>query len=650
MKVVSNFKNILFIAISLYVWSLSCDAQFVVPLNENTTIKKYITENQVPRKSTLQSAAISDTLKLPFFDDFSRITVFPDPKKWKDRYAFINATFPVEPISYGVATLDAMDDKGNIYNVGDKPQSCDSLTSLPIDLSEFSGTQKKIYLSFFYQPQGNGEAPETKDSLVVELYSPKDTMWFWAWSITGSTLKPFKSKIIQINNNLFQKGFQFRFRNYVSMSDNDTQFGLGALGNFDLWHIDYVRLNSDSILEHQTVNDFSLLYPLKSSYSDYQAIPWDHVDSANFNYRRIYMPITIRTPITTWSLDTTQAKDTITIPVGRGYFMRNVKTGAYIITPFTQGEAERLLNDTVYLREDAFLPIISYDGSDEGIIETGAFLVNTPENIHINDTVKKIEYFKYHYAYDDGTAERGFGNPGPVGGVGSYIAVYFQLYRTDYLRAIDILFNKTRNNYNGSESFQVCVWRSSNVLPGELIYDSKEFYKPDTTLGFGQFMRIILDSAIFIKDEIFIGLRQNTDEFLNIGYDVNDPHKDKIFYNNFGSWENFATTNNEEGSLMIRPVMSRNPIALGIPVKKTPSQISMTVSPNPANDFIYFKLDDDFSRISSVSVYDMLGNKKFVESNDAHKVNVSVLAPGIYILKVTCEDGKNFSGKFVKSR
>ena len=643
-KVMIKIRKELFLIISFSIWSLSCYNQVLIPLTENRTIKDYLLKNPIPKKSTTETNSVTDTLKLPFFDDFSRITVFPDAKKWSDKYAFINATFPIDPISIGVATLDAIDDKGDVYNISDKAVSCDSLTSQPIDLSEFSNSGKKIYLSFFYQPKGNGEVPETKDSLVAELYSPKDNSWFWAWSTPGMPLQPFQEKIIEIKNSFFQKGFRFRFRNYVSMSDNDTKSGLGALGNFDIWNIDYVRLNSDSIQVHQTVDDVSFLYPLKSSYLDYNAIPWDHVDSANFKYRRDFIPITIRTPITNVSRETANRFDTIN--VGRGYYIKNLKTGKYIKGPFAYA-GEKLYKDTIYVREDALQPPISYDGSDMGIFETAAYLVNSGENIKVNDTVKKVEYFQYHYAYDDGSPERGFGNPGPIGGIGSSIAVYFQVYRTDSLRAIDIYFNKTRDNYNEGDKFKfkVCVWRPADTIPGELLYISN-----DTTPKTGKFMTIILDSPIYIYDGIYIGIEQNTNEFLNIGYDINNKNKNKLYVNNFGDWEWMARKSIEDGTLMIRPEMSRNRVALGISEKKSIDQSRLSISPNPSSNYINLYLEGDNATINSITIYNMMGTIVLNDYDYSGKINVSGLIPGIYILKVTLENGKNFSAKFIKSR
>lgn len=647
---VNRFKRPFFFTIILIIGAYAADAQMLVPLSHNPVIKKHLAEEQAPLKSTRQAGAVQDIITPPFFDDFSNISVFPDPGRWSDRYAFINATFPVEPISLGVATLDAIDKEGNIYPIGSQPEPCDTLTSAGIDLTGYAGIKKPVYLSFFYQPQGNGEPPETKDSLVVEFFSPKTAEWYHAWSTPGTTLQPFTLKIIEVADSLLQNGFRFRFRNYVSMSDQDTKAGLGALGNFDLWHIDYVRLNNQPIEEHEKVDDVSFLYPLKSSYKDYTSIPWDHVDSANFNFRREFMPIVFRTTITLWSYGKSSVREPISI--GRGYFIRNVKTGKYILPPFINVQADSLIVDSVYLREDAFVREIAYDGTDIGIIETGAYLVNSSERIQINDTVKNIEYFQYHYAYDDGTPERGFGNPGPIGGRGSYIAVYFQVYRTDYLRAVDIYFNRTKNNYTGTldDAFRVCVWQNNSGQPGTRIYESSQFYTPDTTVPAGQFMRILLDSAIFVSNGVYVGIRQNTNEFLNIGYDLNNANKNKIYISNLGTWENFANSSVEEGSLMIRPVMSRNPVALGLPENKVSNPRAMVVSPNPAIDFIRFSIENSALQPTGIEIFDMMGKRLEIQYDDNRTIDIGHLKPGLYILKVTATDGAFYSAKFLKPR
>jgi hypothetical protein len=626
-----------FLQILLLIYSLGIHAQKIIPLNDNPTIRKYLEEHKFLKKSAQQTAF--DTLGLPFFEDFSKISVYPDSKLWEDNDAFINATFPVEPVTYGVATLDALDSKGNVYNIGTNPTSCDKLTSRPINLSVYAGLSNSIYLSFFYQAQGNGEEPEPKDSLVVEFYSPEDSMWISSWSTPGIPLGPFQQQIIKIPEKLYQNGFKFRFRNYVSMSASDTKYGAGALGNFDIWNLDYIRLNNNSFESHQKVYDISIINPLKSSFLDYQSIPWDHVDTAAFNHKRAYIPVTIR-------MNNKPPGTEDTLSIGRGYFMKNVRTDKYIIEPFEEGY-ENLWFDTIYTREDAFLPVIRYDGTGTGIIETGAFLLKTGDNFKSNDTVRRIEYFQNHYAYDDGTPERGFGNPGPAGGTGSIILVHFEIYRTDFLRAIDIYFNKTRDNFTKDQPFSVCVFKYDriNLLPDELIYSSENIiHNP------GGFNRIILDSAIFIKDDICVGIIQNTDEFLNIGYDINNKNKKQIFINNYGVWESLANSSEEDGSLMIRPVMSRNPIALGIK-ETSPEPVSgLIITPNPATDYINLNFENSNPGMMRVSIYDAGGNLKYFNQENSPHININDLASGIFIIKVVTSEGESHTARFIITR
>jgi hypothetical protein len=123
---------------------------------------------------------IHNSLQLPFYDDFSEITVYPDTARWIDNEAYINATFPWYPVNYGVATMDVIDARGHVYlEASPFTFLADHLTSRPIRLdSVFDpgiGQMKKlgpadsVYLSFYYQPQGRGDAPLKHDSLVLQF-------------------------------------------------------------------------------------------------------------------------------------------------------------------------------------------------------------------------------------------------------------------------------------------------------------------------------------------------------------------------------------------------------------------------------------------------------------------------------------------------
>jgi hypothetical protein len=104
-------------------------------------------------KSIYYKGGSTDTLDLPVFDDFSRNSVVPDENKWSDNYAFINDTYSGNQITTGVATLDALDNAGRLYETASSITfEADRLTSLPIHLDYLS--TDSIWLSFYYEPGG----------------------------------------------------------------------------------------------------------------------------------------------------------------------------------------------------------------------------------------------------------------------------------------------------------------------------------------------------------------------------------------------------------------------------------------------------------------------------------------------------------------
>ncbi len=145
----------------------------------NPVIKSYLQKNELtsPLKSTVKHY---NSLFLPFMDDFSGSSVYPDTSKWIDNNVFINGQYPEFPVNYGAATFDVLDAKGDLYkNASPFPFIADYLTSYPIRLDsvydENIGSLRKItpadsiYLSFYYQPQGYGDTPLSFDSLVLEF-------------------------------------------------------------------------------------------------------------------------------------------------------------------------------------------------------------------------------------------------------------------------------------------------------------------------------------------------------------------------------------------------------------------------------------------------------------------------------------------------
>ena len=114
---------------------------------------------------------------LPFFDDFSHSSLYPDSTKWTDNNVLVNDGFPASPPNRNAATFDVLDANGCVYSYAiSNAFVAEHLTSARIRLDSIMEPEPRaltpadsIYLSFYYQPQGNGNAPEAHDSLVLQF-------------------------------------------------------------------------------------------------------------------------------------------------------------------------------------------------------------------------------------------------------------------------------------------------------------------------------------------------------------------------------------------------------------------------------------------------------------------------------------------------
>lgn len=149
----------------------------------------------VAHAKSIRAAATDAPLEIPFFDDFSTSKVIPDQSKWVNQFVFVNNDFAIFPPNIGVATLDVLNENGEVYPtasstpfVGDYLQSKRiRLDSIPAENRELSPADS-VYLSFYFQPQGRGDKPESYDTLVLQVGYPSglleldyiDSVWVFA--------------------------------------------------------------------------------------------------------------------------------------------------------------------------------------------------------------------------------------------------------------------------------------------------------------------------------------------------------------------------------------------------------------------------------------------------------------------------------------
>ncbi|MBO7133358.1 MAG: T9SS type A sorting domain-containing protein [Bacteroidales bacterium] len=568
-----------------------------------------------------EKIATSDTLELPFFDDFSASYIYPDSSKWSDRYAYINNSCAKNQISIGVATLDALDQYGKVYATLPIGMSdvADYLTSKPINLQR--NASDSIYLSFFYQCGGNGNMPEYRDSLVLQFYSVDNDEWRSVWRAAGGELMTtFEQVLLPIKDSMWlKKGFRFRFLNYVSISSN---YEPSWQSNVDQWNLDFIILDANRTCNDTIIEDVAMIRNVGPFLKDYTAVPWKHFlekgrsavyDSITFSY----VNLQDATHNINRQYDVFDKDETSSLIPSRTYIDYHCGDDSENIGANEEEKYTKkfcyFFNEESYLAEDSAKFLIRAN------IKTDVAQVR--EYYRWNDTVRFYQDFKNYYAYDDGSAEKGYGLSGQ-GTANASLAYRFEPYMTDTLFGVYIYFNRTQGDGN-VKYFYLTVWEDNNGIPGDTIV-SRLGVRPSFLNEINGYVYYPLDTAVVISGPFYVGWIKTTNDMLNCGLDMENNARNKIFYNVSGTWENSIIS----GALMIRPVFGYE-VRDYASVPATPITETCSIYPNPASTEINI---DGNAEFSSVMIYDSLG-RLVMQSGSNNVINVSALPEGTYFVK-----------------
>lgn len=542
---------------------------------------------------------------------------------WLDNYVYHNYRFAKNPWSIGVATFDGLDEYGKAYELGNSIINYgDFLTSKPLDLSPYT-TADSIYFSFLYQAGGFGETPDSTDSLVLEFYSKDIDQWKWIWSTKGfSNDSIFKIGHIAITDDQFlKKGFQFRFKNYGTVS-----------GGFDHFHLDYIHLRALSGHQDTLFKDFSWVYPINSLLKDYTSVPWDHYKNTSSNKMSDKVGIVIR--------NGSNIAENNSIPASVNVHYSNVSEGSFAITGSSLSAG--LLNyqpRTNYATFHDFSTGYQFDKLKSGSHQTyeiSGVIGSQFPNYSPNDTMFSQQFFGNYYSYDDGTAEAAYG----VVGAQANLAVRFEPYESDSLLGIMTNFVESGKDVS-KKLFLLEVWSDNNGKPGTILYKDDIFFPrtPQYAEGINNFhfYRFKDDQKIKVDGPFFIGWRQINVDRLNIGFDRNTNSKNKTFYslNNEASW----ISSSVEGTAMIRPVFSTSMDAeLG--VKEVDFSMNhLIIYPNPTSKSITIR-PSETEQYKGIDVFNIQGTP-ILSSNELH-IDLSDYPSGIYFLKTKGEHSQTY--------
>jgi hypothetical protein len=557
------------------------------------------------------------SLTLPFFDDFSRYSLpTNDPavlstwQRWTDTTAFINSGFPIAPPTIGVATLDGLRTDGYPYNFADEFSygSADTLTSLPIDLSGLTASDQ-VFLSFFFEGGGLGNSPDAGDSLIVEFYSPFGAgQWTQVWSSPEVfQTDAFEQVFLAVNSTEYLlDGFQFRFRNFGTLS-----------GAFDHWHIDYVQLDAGVDSSNVIFDEVAMQFPLRTLLNEYTAMPLTHfaansannmVSSIAVQQRNLGNDENIVTNYSITKQDGTSqvfnAADFNTALNANSSFTRNIGLSGFIynVTP----------DDTC-----SYFDVKTYINPTDARLQ--------------NDTATLRQYFYNYYAYDDGTAERGYSNSA----AGGMIAVKFRAEITDSLLGLFVYWLPTGIDVT-AETFLLRAWSDGGTQPGAELGENFNYQHPAFySHGENYFSYYSYDTPLAVTGNFYVGWVQSGSVGLPVGNDKSGTvNSTKVFYNN--GFQQPWQQSSINGALMIRPVFKSGKSSVWNSVNELQT-ITPSVYPNPFSENFNIKGLNENS-IYTISIISSTG-QLISTSIQSHVTSVEIennnLSNGIYFIQIT---------------
>ena len=581
-------------------------------------------------------------LTLPFWDDFSRSRGLPDPCLWATgEDLFVNNHLGVDPPTLNVATFDGVDRTGAAYDeVSQHSGPGDILTSQPIDLTAVPlGKKSSVYLSFFWQIRGNGEIPDSSDSLQLQFL---DASQIWvsqdllaqddALALPGGTQslrfdpetgrQVFSQIILPVSQQrYFHEEFQFRFQSFSSLT-----------GIFDNWHLDYIYMNYARHAGDVHHIDRSMSAKPTALFSPYREIPHKQLLAGIGDYltrQNAYVsnldskvhPLEYRHTLVNLSTNSQISSGYILGPrleageIGRqigGISMEGLEIGSEgpleILSQFVLKSGDKNLFEEIGPQNDTlFLPV----------------------NLRVNDTITYVHRVDKKLAYDDGTGEFAAGinlNKGMV-------ACKFELKRKDVVTEIHINFPTVRPSSAG-KNILVKIWKDLEGSP-PLTSENHIIVRS----GINEFQEIVLSSPVEVDGIFYVGFEQFTNNYIGVGLDRHNPIGRDILYTKLSpTW-----TRNEyiQGVLMIRCVFG----------EQAPSTLS--ANRPPAEPAFVSHLSGGMLRanspFSSMKILDIQGRLRHKSGGLHREVNLSHLPDGIYFMEFVSE-GKTYRDRLLISK
>ncbi len=617
-----NLKSLLIILFTITSISLSAQTEGLTrgAFNKNPISKH--------KKRTTRAS-----INIPFLDDFAQYQNGFNAALWSNSGTYINASYSDNPPNIGIVTFDAIDENGEVHSFASSNSfKSDRLTSESINLNY--APSDSVYLSFAYQPGGNGDEPEKTDSLIVEFYAPEKDEWRTVWSKEGHARETYKTATIKIiQTDYLKDGFKFRFCNYASLTQSNADPNLKS--NYDHWNIDFVYLDKNRTYKDTIFDDVAMITKGKSLMVDYTNVPKNHLtDDTSLELFNNPMEIGIK-----YRNNSTIAYTTLRrfIIKDKGDPQNNtLSEGGWIrVDPGQEIDYNHKVNyDFVRtLSQPSEFEIISYLHIFSN--KRSSITVSDQKMLY-NDTIKYSHKFEDYYSYDDGTAESGYGLLGNNIINGS-VAMQFNAVVRDTISALNIFFNDIQASTR-TDRFKIMIWNDKGGAPGDIIYEGTKELEPKHGNSLNGFTRYKMDKQVIVKGKFYIGWKQLYENFMNIGFDVSNVQNSKLLFNVGNGWQQ----SKEKGVCMIRVEFANIDITVTPPTDiKSENNNNIKVYPNPTTDFVNIYSDNFTSNNLSVSVYNTLGVKLLEEKfSNQQQLDLTRFKQGLYFIRIFDHNNK----------
>ncbi|MES2703733.1 MAG: T9SS type A sorting domain-containing protein [Bacteroidota bacterium] len=571
---------------------------------------------------------VTATLSLPFFEDFTGYGIFPDSTRWVDYHTYVNNTMCVMPVSRGVATLDALDWRGIPYDSFSNSvfRYADSLTTQPIDVATVTPADS-LYLSFVYQPQGNGFYPLPQDSLMVFIKT-KYGGFVKVWATPGTTLQPFRHVMIPITDTIFfSSSLQVRFVNIAALNWSDA-----------VWNVDYVRLNTGRTMGDTVLNDVAISSDPTFLLNDYTSMPYRHFIDNPAGERAANITDSIRN-----NYNSTQSVNSFFSAVG-------INTGVTLQSPVgaaasIPGGSTRAVSFPSY---SATIPFSSVGYHDKVVFEHKVYFESVAAGEpHANDTIVKPQVFDNYLAYDDGSAEKSYYlNLFPT--LPGKIAIEYHLNRPDTMRGMAIYFGR-QVPFAVNKVFDINIYSALagvNGAPADTLKYEQEMCYPGYTDTVNHFWIYKFDQPVPLPAGTFYaGTMQPAEsgsDSLYFGLDVNRIGGNHAYYNVLAAWSPSLIT----GAIMMRPLLGQPITGTGVQ-SVTAQNEEWQVFPNPATNNLQFDYKGDWDAAYRVS--DMQGRVVLHGIvTRGRSIDISLLTPGMYVVQLVSDEKVTIPKKIIK--